>query len=265
MTSGGPGAAAPGGAAATTETVDDLSAWEFEPDPEDTPPGRAPRLVAFDIGEVIIDESRVWDVWADLLGVSRFTMAAVLGAAIAQGLDHEDAFAHVAPNVDWTDFLEEHERRYGGFMPEDIYADVVPCLAELRQLGVRTAVAGNQPAIRTTQLRNLGLPVDWLTTSADLGCEKPSDAFFEGILALMDAGDAEEVLYVGDRVDNDIIPATRIGMRTCWLRRGPWGQLQDLPDDVEVDLVLEGLGELPLLLAGWADESEAGEESGGAP
>lgn len=245
----------------TAAGVDDLSEWEFEPSEEDTPPGRAPRLVAFDIGEVVIDESRVWDVWADLLGISRFTMAAVLGAAISQGLGHTDAFAHVAPNVDWADFLDEHERRYGGFRADDIYADVIPCLTELRELGVRIALAGNQPAGRAAQLRELGLPVDWLLTSADLGVEKPEREFFELVLAEMDAGEPEEVLYVGDRVDNDIIPATRFGMRTCWLRRGPWGQLQDLPDDVQADLVLEGLGELPLLLAGWMDEGDD-EETG---
>jgi len=256
---GGPSTAMPPAAGPATTTagpIDDLSAWEFEPEADRPPPGRAPQLVALDIGEVIIDESRVWDVWSDVLGISRFTMAAVLGAAIAQGLDHTEAFAHVAPNVQWQDFLEEHERRYGGFQPDDIYADVIPCLTELKELGVRVALAGNQPDHRTGQLRELGLPVDWLATSADLGCEKPDPGFFRAVLGVMDAGDPSEVLYVGDRVDNDIIPATRFGMRTCWLRRGPWGQLQDLPDDVQPDLVLEGLGELPLLLQGWIDEDE---------
>ncbi len=61
------------------------------------------------------------------------------------------------------------------------------------------------------------------------------------------------MLYVGDRVDNDVVPAHDAGLRTCWLTRGPWGHLQDLPDDVEPDLVLEGLGELPLLLSRWRD------------
>ena len=60
------------------------------------------------------------------------------------------------------------------------------------------------------------------------------------------------VLYVGDRIDNDVLPAAAAGMRTCWLRRGPWGVLQDLPDGAEPpDLDLEGLGELPVLLADW--------------
>jgi hypothetical protein len=58
--------------------------------------------------------------------VSPLTFAAVLGAAIAQGEDHLDVFPHVAPNVDWEDFLDEHERRYGGFREEDLYPDAVP-------------------------------------------------------------------------------------------------------------------------------------------
>jgi hypothetical protein len=46
-------------------------------------------------------------------------------------------------------------------------------------------------------------------------------------------------------------PGGGAGLRTCWLRRGPWGHLQELPEDVQPDLVLEGLGELALLLDGW--------------
>ncbi len=81
--------------------------------------------------------------------------------------------------------------------------------------------------------------------------DKPSAEFFAAVQKLTGATEPEQVLYVGDRVDNDILPAMAFGMRTCWLRRGPWGQLQDLPDDAVPDLVLEGLGELPLLLAEW--------------
>jgi len=75
------------------------------------------------------------------------------------------------------------------------------------------------------------------------------------VLARLGIADAATVLYVGDRVDNDVLPAMDAGMATCWITRGPWGQLQELPEDVEPDLVLEGLGELPELLAAWRDGS----------
>jgi HAD superfamily hydrolase (TIGR01549 family) len=230
------------------EALDEL---EFDPEAVPDPDGPAPRIVVFDIGEVLVDETRVWAVWADLLGVSPFTLAAVLGAAIAQGEDHHLAFPHLAPNVEWQDFEDEHERRFGGIQAQDLYADAQPCLHELRELGFTVVIAGNQPTRRHDQLLGLGLPHDRLTTSEELGHEKPDAAFFEAVLRLTDASDPGELLYVGDRVDNDIVPAALAGWRTCWLRRGPWGQLQDLPDDLEPDLVLEGLGELPLLLNEW--------------
>lgn len=235
-----------------------LADLEFEGDDESANDGLgpAPDIVVFDVGEVLIDETRVWSVWAELLGVSPLTFAAALGAAIAQGLDYPDAFSHVAPNVDWEDFADEHERRYGGFRDEDLYRDVRPCLQELRDRGVRVVIAGNQPARRTAQLQALDLPHDALAMSDDLGHGKPDRAFFDAVVALSGATAARHVLYVGDRVDNDVLPAADAGLRTCWLRRGPWGVLQDLPDDFSADLVLDGLGELPLLLAEWRGESQ---------
>ena len=226
----------------------------------------APDVVVLDVGEIIIDETRVWSVWSEILGVSPATLMAVLGAAIAQGGDHHDAFPHVAPNVDWPALEDEHEVRYGGFRTDDVYPDVVPALSALRARGWRVVLAGNQPARRTAQLRALDLPVDDVVVSDELGVEKPDPAFFAAVLARLGVEDAARVLYVGDRVDNDVLPATAAGMAVCWLTRGPWGQLQELPDDVEPDLVLEGLGELPELLAAWhdgmLDAASTGDEEG---
>lgn len=229
------------------EELGDLEEIDVHPRPE----GPAPEVVVFDVGEVLIDETRVWACWAEILGVSHLEFAAVLGAAIAQGADHREVFAHVAPNVEWEVFTEEHERRYGGFQPRDLYPDAELCLAELQELGVKVIIAGNQPARRREQLEALRLTCDEIMTSEEVGAEKPDPAFFDAVMSLAATADATDVLYVGDRVDNDILPALDHGMSTCWIRRGPWGALQELPENVEVDLVLDGLGELPLLLEHW--------------
>ncbi len=220
----------------------------------DLPP--APTVVVFDIGEVLIDETRVWSVWADLIGTSPLTFAAVLGAAVVQGEDHRAVFEHLAPNLDWRPLEATHEERYGGFRESDLYDDVRPCLAAISAQDRTVLLAGNQPARRTEQLEGLGLPVDGIVTSEDLGAEKPDPAFFDGVRRLAGGVAADRVLYVGDRVDNDVLAATAAGMRTCWLRRGPWGVLQDLPMDEDADLVLDGLGELPHLLETWAAEDD---------
>lgn len=213
----------------------------------------APTTVVLDVGEVLIDETRVWTIWADLIDTSPLTFDAVLGAAVVQGEDHHAVFEHLAPNVDWQALVDEHEERYGGFQEDDLYDDVRPCLSALRDQGCRVVLAGNQPARRAEQLRALQLPVDDLVTSDELGEEKPAPAFFAAVLARLGDSSPGDVLYVGDRVDNDVLPAAAAGMRTCWLRRGPWGVLQELPADHDVDLVLDGLGELPHLLATWSE------------
>lgn len=212
----------------------------------------APDTVVFDVGEVLIDETRVWAVWAELVGVSPLTFAAVLGAAVLQGEHVAAVFDHVAPNLDWAGLEEEHERRYGGFREDDLYPDVRPCFSELLAAGFQVVIAGNQPARRTPQLEALDLGMSACRTSDELGASKPDTRFFTRVLELCDVDDPGRVLYVGDRVDNDVLPAAAMGLRTCWLRRGPWGQLQDLPDDADdPDLVLEGLGELATLLIDW--------------
>jgi len=53
-----------------------------------------------------------------------------------------------------------------------------------------------------------------------------------------------EVAYVGDRVENDLIPATEAGMRAVWIRRGPWGLIQQLPPGIVPALVVDSLDEL---------------------
>lgn len=36
----------------------------------------------------------------------------------------------------------------------------------------------------------------------------------------------EEIVYVGDRVDNDLRPGAAAGMHTALVHRGPWATIQ---------------------------------------
>ena len=56
----------------------------------------------------------------------------------------------------------------------------------------------------------------------------------------------DAIAYVGDRLDNDVLPARRAGMRTVLLERGPWGYLHaERPEAALADVVAETLAELP--------------------
>lgn len=79
---------------------------------------------------------------------------------------------------------------------------------------MQVGLAGNQTARAETILRALNLPVDVIGTSDGWGVEKPSAVFFDRVVA--EAGcPADQVLYVGDRLDNDIRPAQAAGLATA--------------------------------------------------
>lgn len=68
------------------------------------------------------------------------------------------------------------------------------------------------------------MPVDFVASSARWGVEKPSPAFFDRISGEVGVR-PEQVAYVGDRLDNDVLPAKAAGMFAVFIRRGPWGHL----------------------------------------
>jgi HAD superfamily hydrolase (TIGR01662 family) len=205
------------------------------------------RWVCLDVGETLIDETRVWWAWADALEIPRFTFAAAMGGAITRGERHTEVFTLLG-RPDWPDHWEAVQAAYGGFRPEDLYPDALPTLAQLRSCGYGVAVIANQPASRCDELLALGVDVDVLAMSETLKVAKPDPAFFARALQLMGSPDPGDTVYVGDRVDNDVLGPLAAGMRVVWLRRGPWGFLQRLPPDVPAVLQVRSLSELGDLL-----------------
>jgi FMN phosphatase YigB (HAD superfamily) len=200
----------------------------------------------FDVGETLVSENRAWLEWADWLGVPPLTFLAVLGGGIARGEDHRYPFHLLRPDAD---LRAERRRRVeagrpGLFVPEDLYPDAVPALASLRAAGYRVGVAGNQPAEAERLFDSLGVTLDLLASSDSLGVEKPDPAFFAAVAARLDLPPAA-IAYVGDRVDNDIVPALAAGMVAVHIRRGPWGHLHEPPPGA---LRVAGLDELPRVL-----------------
>jgi HAD superfamily hydrolase (TIGR01549 family) len=211
------------------------------------------RAVVFDVGETLVDETRIFSRWADRLGVPRGTFLGLIGACAATDRPLADAFRLTRPDVD----LDAEISRWAtddptglreNFDADDLYPDVRPALAALRDAGLGVVVAGNQPPQARAALEAMDLPVDAIRTSDEWGVEKPAPEFFARAadLAGLPAG---EIAYVGDRLDNDVLPAARAGMRPVLIRRGPWGYLHAArPDAARVEVV-DSLTELPALLS----------------
>jgi HAD superfamily hydrolase (TIGR01549 family) len=200
------------------------------------------RWVVFDVGETLVDETRVWSAWADVTGTPRLTFMAVLGATIARGGAHQSVFRELGlPH--WEHHRDQLEASYGAIVDSDLYPDVRPTLEALRTADYRLAIIGNQPARRTADLRALDLPVEVIAMSDEMGVAKPDAAFFARVIELAGNPDPADVAYAGDRVDNDVIPSAAAGMRAIWVRRGPWGTIQQAAS-VAPALVVDSLDEL---------------------
>ncbi|UGQ09711.1 HAD family hydrolase [Yinghuangia sp. ASG 101] len=204
--------------------------------------------VVFDVGETLVDESREYGTWADWLGVPRHTFSAVFGMVLAQGLDYRETFQRFRPGFDLD--TERAARTAAGrpewFGEDDLYQDVRPCLKALQGMGLWLGVAGNQTADAGSILRGLALGVDMIATSDDWGVSKPEAAFFARLAAECPFP-PDEILYVGDRLDNDVRPAHQAGLRTAHIKRGPWGLLVGADTELRevADLLLVSLDELP--------------------
>ena len=89
----------------------------------------------------------------------------------------------------------------------------------------------------------IGKYFDVVMASAEAGCAKPDPKIFS--MALDKAGcEPKDAIMVGDRLDNDIIPAKKMGMKTVWVRQG-YAIYQSIDDESKrPDHIVDSIGEL---------------------
>jgi FMN phosphatase YigB (HAD superfamily) len=127
------------------------------------------------------------------------------------------------------------------FADRDLHADALPCLAALRKRGLRLGAAGNMHAVHENFLRP---HVDFVGSSERWGVEKPEAGFFARVVE--EAGvPAAEIVYVGDRVDNDVVPALAGGLQAVRVRRGAHAHVESPEGTVTIESLAELAGALP--------------------
>lgn len=191
--------------------------------------------VVFDVGETLVDETRHWTDLALRAGVTPLTLCAVLGSLIERGESQTQLWDVLGVNRPQTPASIE---------TTDLYEDALDCVAAASGAGFSVGIAGNQPAGVEALLRGAGFDADFIASSAAWGVAKPARDFFERLIAQAHVA-AAKILYVGDRVDNDVLPAREAGMRTAFMRRGPWGHIHaQWPEADLADLRVDSLDEL---------------------
>ena len=125
------------------------------------------------------------------------------------------------------------------------YANAEEILQYLYGKGYKIGIIANQSMGTAERLKKWGFLkyIDVVAASAELGVAKPDRAIFEKALKMADCI-AGEAVMIGDRLDNDICPAKKLGMKTIWIRQGY--AIYQNPDmiDCKPDYVIDNLSEL---------------------
>ena len=127
------------------------------------------------------------------------------------------------------------------------YPDVIPCLTELRNIGLGIISNGDFQQ-QAEKLQHVGIRnfFSVLVTSGDVGYSKPDKRIFIEACARVNK-EPGQCFYVGDLIDTDFVGSTSAGMRGIWLNR----QGISLPSSADIPMVKslfglkELLGEMP--------------------
>ena len=200
------------------------------------------KWIFFDIGSTLVDESAVYE--------NRIK-------EITQGnnIDRNEFVAKVIERAQTSPKpIVSAAEDYGVKVPawrhdlEVLYPDTKEVLQRLSQK-YKIGIIANQDFGTEQRLTdfNVHQHIDLVIASAEEGVAKPDLRIFQIALARADCK-PEEAIMVGDRIDNDIIPANKIGMTTVWIKQG-FGRYAELKEIEEhPDYTINNLNDLLNLL-----------------
>ena len=217
-------------------------------------------VLLIDVGETILDAAVQQDALMEVHRTALAKFGFKLSVEEYRRLD-SDMISRFLPSA--MHAITRHVANSDVGLFNEITEEVRSHYSEIRSLGYRLypgaalaleqlaeeftlALAGNAPASITDVLDDLGV-LRWFRhrdVSGTIGIKKPDDRFFQTILDK--AGfTSSEAIMIGDRLDNDVIPAKKLGMQTIWFRQGRYATLEPrVPDEIP-DVTINDLEDLP--------------------
>lgn len=168
----------------------------------------------FDVGSTLVDESKVYE--------GRMREVAK-SAGVSYEYVYETALTFYKENKNGdleTMKLLGVEKPKWRHSDEMLYNGARECVKEPGKK-YKIGIIANQSKGTAERLENFGILtyIDLVIASAEEGVSKPDKRIFE--IALERAGRrTENAVMIGDRIDNDIISAKQIGMKTIWVKQG---------------------------------------------
>ena len=192
----------------------------------------------FDLGSTLVDESKAYEhrirEIADISHRSYGELLEYARSAYRQNIKGDLAAARMAgiPLPAW------HKEE------EVLYPGTVACLRELSSRYYIGIIANQSPGtVRRLKAYGLMPYIELVIASAEEGLSKPDPEIFRIALAKSHCR-PENTVMIGDRIDNDIVPAKLLGMKTIWIRQGPWREWNICRKIENPDCIVDSLTEL---------------------
>ena len=206
------------------------------------------KVLFFDVGYTLVNEDTVWD--DRCCEQAKTDEAKKLGLSAAD-IYHEIEIASISRKPQIRTLIDKY-----GFKEvapyrtelEQLYEEapaVIKTLSQKYELGI----IANQLDGLADRLKEFGLLqyFNYIISSWDLQIMKPDIRIFEYALGKTNCT-PQEACMIGDRLDNDILPAKSLGMKTVWIKQG-FGALQKpLSKSEEPDYTINNLTELLKIL-----------------
>lgn len=197
------------------------------------------KWIFFDIGSTLIDESECYKLRC---------CEAVAGTTISAEDFWEKTIEFSKQNLKGD---HEAAKYYGIELPlwhkdaEKPYVHTKSVLKQLSVKGYHLGVIANQSPGTKERLSNWGLLeyFDIVLASAEEGISKPDIEIFHRALTAAKCL-PDNAVMVGDRLDNDIAPAKKVGMKTVWIKQGLGGLASAAYKMEQADYIIENLSEL---------------------
>ncbi len=180
----------------------------------------------FDIGSTLVDETKVYDdIFQKIAVAGGVSVEEVKTRAIGFYKQNKRGHREVIRllGVDYPEWSPLYE---------ELYPDTMECLRILKKK-YKLGIIANQIPGAEKRLEEMGIRryFDVIVSSAEEGVAKPDPRIFN--IALIRAGcTPEQAVMIGDRIDNDIVPAKQMGMKTVWIRQGV-GRYWNIQGDCE--------------------------------
>jgi putative hydrolase of the HAD superfamily len=226
---------------------------------------------------LIVDELAGWRAYAQVLHPDDPVASARVAGALQRAQDDRWSAVRTSSRA----FRLEHVIADAtAALTSEGWAEVPwsePALTAYRETWLEVSHTRPEAAAMLTELRSRGLALgvlsstawpatwheEWLARdgvleffdacvwSSDLTWTKPHPDAFAAVMSALGVSDPARCVYVGDRRYDDVHGAAGVGMRTVFIPHSSPPPEQLVPTDVEPDVVLDSLTDLPAVLERW--------------